>query len=554
MKILRKIYKGIALSALVCLLSFNLLISQVSAQYGQGNYGGTGGGNNASQCVYGRTCDPPLQPTDPIPDPTPTLEEPTPEETDEPEELEIIPENNTDDRGPTNTSSTPTRASERIEVKGIRGIVLKQAVDLVEKVPESQRAVVPYYSWGALLIFSFILLVFAIFDRYRSSRISKSVKVLKNVLQEQLNFLRIALHNLNTPLAIYKNAIELLQSTKTNEAKAIAELKPATLLLASVIDHTTSELSEERDSSINMNNQTKITFVSTISQWYFFVPVVIAVLFALLLNWAVTFLGKESRLTDNLFIQVAIGLMICFIFANAIRLLLLSKQQKKLYLQIKALIDQMTTQRNRLIKTIKDSLIKVAEDIKAGIKLVHDKKILKILEDNNKTLESITSKVAMATATTISQPVDVNLKDNIQSILNPHLEEIGKKSIATEFKLKTPNLVKINLKEFDLIFTSILENAIEYSKNDGSIVIGSEIKNKQLVLTVEDNGEGIEKERLDKIFQPFSKTDDALVYNHQGFGLSLYASKSIANRIGGNVTLKSTKNKGTKVTIILPVY
>ena len=162
MKIFLKISR-ITIVVLIAISTVILTTGLASAQYGGGSYGGSGGGEN-NQCTYGQTCPIEVQPNNPEPEPDPEPE-PTPED---PNLVpEIIDQNNNNGSGTTTTDS-PTKASEKVKVRGIQGIVLKQTVDIVERIPEAHRVTAPYYSWFLLLIFSVILNVIAIIDRNKS--------------------------------------------------------------------------------------------------------------------------------------------------------------------------------------------------------------------------------------------------------------------------------------------------------------------------------------------------------------------------------------------------
>ncbi len=74
------------------------------------------------------------------------------------------------------------------------------------------------------------------------------------------------------------------------------------------------------------------------------------------------------------------------------------------------------------------------------------------------------------------------------------------------------------------------------------------ITEQKAVVTVEDNGEGIHKSKLQSIFDMFYRATD----NNQGTGLGLYIVKNVVDKLDGKISVESEQNQSTKFTIELP--
>ena len=548
MKIFLKISR-ITIVVLIAISTVILTTGLASAQYGGGSYGGSGGGEN-NQCTYGQTCPIEVQPNNPEPEPDPEPE-PTPED---PNLVpEIIDQNNNNGSGTTTTDS-PTKASEKVKVRGIQGIVLKQTVDIVERIPEAHRVTAPYYSWFLLLIFSVILIVIAIIDRNKSVKLINAVKELQQVLQEQKNFLRLAMHNLNTPLATTKGVADLL-STKKTEEDATKKLESVAQNMESTISLTTSSIANESviNSTVTKSN-INITFFKIFGQWYFFVPVIVAILFALIINSALSY-TDTNKPSNYLFIQIAVAVMITLIFANSIRLLRISKNQKRVYNQVTSLINELKLQRTTLINNLKNALENIVTALESSLDLIQDKKIASMLTNSISALKSLMSKIDMATRADVSSPSKINIGNSIRKIIEDNSSDITAKGLKVTDNLDSIGEINLNPKEFDIAIKSIIDNAIEYNTQGGSIDINiAKPSANKVTVKVTDGGEGIKQETLGSLFQPFSKTSDVLQYDHDGMGMSLYASKSALDRINGQIHIDSKIGKGTTATNELPAY
>lgn len=111
-------------------------------------------------------------------------------------------------------------------------------------------------------------------------------------------------------------------------------------------------------------------------------------------------------------------------------------------------------------------------------------------------------------------------------------------------------LVLANEKRLEEAFSNLILNAYDAMPKGGrlKIDIHSGHKNKEVVINFSDTGRGILKENLNKIFNPFFTT------KAEGVGLGLTWAHQVINYHGGNIEVKSEVNKGTEITVRLPIH
>ncbi len=99
--------------------------------------------------------------------------------------------------------------------------------------------------------------------------------------------------------------------------------------------------------------------------------------------------------------------------------------------------------------------------------------------------------------------------------------------------------------------SNLLSNALRHTPSGGKIVLRAGRGNGQIVLSVEDNGEGISPEHLPHIFDRFYRMDDARS-NAENTGLGLALVKTIAELHGGRIVVTSTPHRGSCFSLLLP--
>lgn len=102
----------------------------------------------------------------------------------------------------------------------------------------------------------------------------------------------------------------------------------------------------------------------------------------------------------------------------------------------------------------------------------------------------------------------------------------------------------------------LLDNAIKYSPAKSNVIIDSKQHADSLLLTVKDEGKGIDPKALPHVFDRFYRADGSrnkAVRESEGFGLGLSIAKLIADQHDGSITLTSRPGKGTTAEIALPI-
>ncbi len=100
---------------------------------------------------------------------------------------------------------------------------------------------------------------------------------------------------------------------------------------------------------------------------------------------------------------------------------------------------------------------------------------------------------------------------------------------------------------------NLIDNAIKYNKNKPNINITTDLVNAYCVITVADNGIGMNNETQKKVFDKFYRVEKGNIHTTKGFGIGLSYVKAIVTAHQGTIKVNSKPNSGTSITIYLPL-
>ena len=114
-------------------------------------------------------------------------------------------------------------------------------------------------------------------------------------------------------------------------------------------------------------------------------------------------------------------------------------------------------------------------------------------------------------------------------------------------------LVSADSRRLEQMLTNLIDNGIKFSREGGTVTVRHESGTRDRIL-VEDNGDGIPAQHLERLFERFYRVDRARSRDMGGTGLGLAIVKHLALLHGGEVTVDSELGKGTIFTIHLPKH
>ena len=193
---------------------------------------------------------------------------------------------------------------------------------------------------------------------------------------------------------------------------------------------------------------------------------------------------------------------------------------------------------------------------------INDKQIrMKYLDRANKGVERLVAvikdldMIAKLETESLKLNIEVfNILELIQNVFDLFEMRAKKRNITLQFDriYEFPVFVKADIEKIEQVLINLVINSIKYGKPNGTTIVGVESYNdKKFIVKVIDNGEGIQKQHLSRLFERFYRVDQSRSREQGGSGLGLSIVKHILEAHDENILLKSTFGEGSEFSFTI---
>ena len=255
-----------------------------------------------------------------------------------------------------------------------------------------------------------------------------------------------------------------------------------------------------------------------------------------------------------LFVSVLFILIVIGVFITSIKVIL---RQKKLSEIKNDFISNMTHELKTPISTIslacealEDKSIELSAEIQGSY--------LGMIRTENNRLGMLVDKVLRNTVLDKGElklkPEPMDLNEMVKSSISHFDLQVRKRggNIKTELNKEIPT-VDVDPVHIGNVISNLIDNAIKYSNEKPRIYISTYQNESDIILDVKDQGIGISLENQKNIFGKFFRVPTGNIHNVKGFGLGLSYVKSVIEKTGGTISVKSELKKGSTFTIKIPL-
>ena len=249
------------------------------------------------------------------------------------------------------------------------------------------------------------------------------------------------------------------------------------------------------------------------------------------------------------------GVMLLFIAIGLAYVMRSVIKSKKLVRIRRELMNNLTHELKTPISTIGLASEALGD---SDLKLNEEQKnyYISMIRGENKRLGVLVEKVLQASLSDSKSlklyPVELNIHDVIKDVVRNVAMQVRKQGGKIELFLKATNpIIRADKIHMTNVIFNLLDNAIKYSPDGAQIEIISNQTEDGVELLVKDNGVGIPKEYIGKVFERLFRVPTGNVHDVKGFGLGLSYVKTVIERHGGVIYVESEADKGSTFVVKL---
>ncbi|RLQ87542.1 PAS domain-containing sensor histidine kinase [Notoacmeibacter ruber] len=146
----------------------------------------------------------------------------------------------------------------------------------------------------------------------------------------------------------------------------------------------------------------------------------------------------------------------------------------------------------------------------------------------------------------------VNLSTVIEETVQMIVVQADEKDIDIDLRIADDITIEVDRRAVKQIVLNLLSNAVKFTDKGGHIVLKAHQVGKEVLLTIIDDGCGIEREAMRRLGRPFEQVQNQFSKSHVGSGLGLAISRSLAEMHGGSLRMVSRPGAGTAVGVRIP--
>lgn len=469
--------------------------------------------------------------------------------------------------GATNTGEPPARTEDtadtiagRQDSPGWLGQTLRTIWErferIIQQTPVAVAYGIPYLFLLALSILAGVFLLQLRNQLRHTAILLALLKRDKQLADEKTTFIMLVSHYLRTPLTILGGSLDLLK----NEARDAKAFAAAEVGVKQLHDKSEAILHDVEHSSFLQDIvQPDIAAVQRklYRSWKVIIPGVLSVALLIFLNVVYLVAGRTQFSVPNIAIQIALAITTGASLVNILQRREQRRTEQRHVVKQRQHEEALDQARNAFILRASKEITPVVTGVRAACQQAIDDAKRQNVDEALARLTTMLNRFVMAaelergkiTASLTTFDLDRTISVGLQS----YERQIKEKKLKISTKANSTQVTQSNFL-VRYVVAALLDNAVRYSKDGGKLLGATQgTTQHKTEIIIRNQGEGIEPEKLERLFKPFTRSDNVETFNQEGIGLNLYLSRLIARYLGGDITLQSQVGKSTTATVTLPV-
>ena len=266
---------------------------------------------------------------------------------------------------------------------------------------------------------------------------------------------------------------------------------------------------------------------------------------------------KEYLFNSVTFVVPSIGFTVILLFVFILTIYIVFRQ-KRLSEMKNDFVNNMTHELKTPVSTI-SLAAQMLKDTKLSKSPQMFGHISEVIQDETKRLSFLVEKVLQISLfdskKTALKLTEIDANDALATVAHTFTIRVEKHGGKLEVDLNAlESTIYVDEMHFTNVLFNLMENAIKYRREDVPLLLTARTYNEgnKIQISIQDNGIGIKKENLKKVFERFYRVHTGNRHNVKGFGLGLAYVKKIISDLNGTIKVESEINVGTKFIISLP--
>jgi len=435
---------------------------------------------------------------------------------------------------------------------------LQGILNITKRVPREVAQAIPYLLILVILFFALIYAVQSYRELKSAERYNALIEKYNNLQFGSKNFISLTNHYLNTPISIMQLSADLLLSlgiiTKAKSDEITYIIHSITDSVHQLLEKntkTTERFMAEINPELLQKRVKKASFNPL--AW---IPIIIAGGLVLLANLLFLRADVFQFNFTSLFVQIGLFVLSALFILLAWRSLNRNREIRKQRAVTLQKEKELSQYKLNFINEASNSIDKNIIELKNISKELSTEQQAKSFIRGVAMLSSVQKSFELLKKFSAFSPTGAIDEDDVNLVLNKILERqsdtLKRKNVKVKISVAKELNMRLDKSALILLLGSTINNAIKFSKNNGTINVAIENKLSGTKIIIKDQGIGIPKDKIDQLMMPFTRASDAMQYDYEGLGLGLYLDRIIIEQIGGSIKITSELGKGTSVEFDVP--